>query len=275
MPDCRSRICACGFSNWRSSRSREAIVWDNPRLANAAANALYGLALALILYIGARVLFESPAFSLRTIVVGGELRHVARGEIVSALQGRVKGRFFSVDLEAVRALFDGIPWVRRAELRRGWPDRLEARIEEHVELARWGQRRGPQLVNTHGELFRGASDAPLPVFSGPAGSEGEVTQRYLAFRSLLAPLALEPRQVLLSSRLSWQVKVSNGLTVQLGHDSDKDRVEGRLARLVSLYPQTPGESRHRLDYVDLRYPHGFALRVPEVAGPEPRARKRI
>jgi len=250
-------------------------VWDNPRFANAAANALYALALALIVYAGARVLFESPVFSLKTIVVEGELRHVARGEIVSALQGRVKGTFFTVDLEAVRALFEGIPWVRRAELRRSWPDRLEVRIEEHIALARWGQRRDPQLVNTHGELFRGQSDAALPLFSGPAGSEGELTQRYLAFRGLLAPLALEPRQVMLSPRLSWQVKLSNGLIVRLGHDSDKDRVEGRLARLVSVYPQTLGESRHRPDYIDLRYPNGFALRIPENAGPEPRARKRV
>ena len=250
-------------------------MWHNPRLANAAANALYVLALGLVVYAGARVLFESPVFSLKTIVVEGELRHVARDEIVRALQGRLKGTFFTVDLEAVRPLFEGVPWVRRAELRRGWPDRLEVRIEEHVALALWDQRRGPQLVNTHGELFRGQSDAALPVFSGPAGSEGEVTQRYLAFRGLLGPLALEPRKVLLSSRLSWQVKLSNGLTVQLGHDSDKDRVEGRLARLVSAYPQTLGESRGRLDYVDLRYPNGFALRVPDIAGLEPRARKRV
>jgi len=250
-------------------------VWDKPRLANVTANALYTLALALLVYVGSHVLFESPVFSLKTIVVGGELQHVARDEIVRALQGRVKGTFFTVDLEAVRALFEGIPWVRRAELRRGWPDRLEVRIEEHVALALWGQRRGPQLVNTHGELFRGQSDAALPVFSGPAGSEGEVTQRYLAFRGLLGPLALEPRQVLLSSRLSWQVKLSNGLTVQLGHDSEKDRVEVRLARLISVYPQTLGESRQRLEYVDLRYPNGFALRVPDIAGPQPRARKRV
>src|SRR4030088_1039811 len=172
MPGCHSKTCACGFSNWRGSRSGEAIVWDSPRLANAAANALYALALGLIAYAGALVLAESPAFSLKTIVVGGELRHVARGEIVGALQGRVKGTFFTVDLEAVRALFEGIPWVRRAELRRGWPDLLEVRIEEHVALARWGQSRERRLVNTHGQLFRGQSDATLPVFSGPADSEG-------------------------------------------------------------------------------------------------------
>ena len=238
-------------------------MWSSPRLANVTANLLYAAALALLAYAGSRVLVQSPAFSLRTVVIGGELRHVTRGEIVAALQGRVMGTIFTVDLEAVRALFESVPWVRRAEIRRGWPDRLEVRVEEHVALARWGEGSG-RLVNTHGELFSGRVDAPLPVFSGPAGSESEVARRYAAFRELLAPLALEPRQVVLNSRFAWQLRLSNGLTVQLGRDSDRDRVEDRLAKFVSVYPQTLGKSESRLDYVDLRYPNGFSLRVPEV-----------
>jgi len=244
-------------------------VWDNPRLANAAAGALAVLALGLLAYAGGRSLLESPAFLLRTIVVEGGLERVQSRQIVDALQGRLSGTFFTVDLEAARALFEGIPWVRRAELRRGWPDRLEVRIEEQVPIARWGQRREPQLVNAQGEIFRGQTDAPLPVLAGPAGSEAEVARRYLVFRDLLAPLDLEPRQVLLSSRLAWQLRLSNGLTVQLGRDSDKDRVEDRLARFVSAFPRTLAKSRHRLEYVDLRYPNGFALRMSEAPRPEP------
>ena len=75
--------------------------------------------------------------------------------------------------------------------------------------------------------------------------------------------------MLLSSRLAWQLKLSNGLTVQLGRDSEKDRVEDRLARFVSALPQTLAKSRQRLDYVDLRYSSGFALRVTEPPRPEP------
>jgi len=36
--------------------------------------------------------------------------------------------------------------------------------------------------------------------------------------------------------------------VQLGRDSDKDRVEDRLAKFVSVYPQTLGNSARRPDY---------------------------
>jgi cell division protein FtsQ len=250
-------------------------VWDNPRLANATAGALAALALGLLAYAGLRVLVDSPAFLLRSIIVEGSLARVERREIVDALQGRVKGTFFTVDLESVRSLFEGIPWVRHAELRRRWPDCLEVHIEEQVALARWTQGKKVQLVNSQGELFRGQSDESLPLLAGPAGTESEVAERFLAFRNLLAPLGVEPRQVLLSTRMAWQLKLSNGLTVQLGRDSEKDRVEDRLARFVSVYPQTVGGLRQRVDYVDLRYPNGFAVRASENSGAEPHTHKRV
>jgi cell division protein FtsQ len=223
------------------------------------------------------LLFESSVFALRTVRVDGDLQHVVRADVIRALRGKVRGTFFTVDLEAMRALFEGIPWVRRAEVRRRWPDRLEVRIEEHLALARWGQGKEARLVNTRGELFPGRSDAALPLFSGPIGTEGEVARRYASFRELLAPLALEPQQVVLSSRFAWQLRLSNGLTVQLGRDSDKDSLEERLAKFVAAYPQTLGRMGRRSDYVDLRYPNGFALRVPESQKPEFRkpARKRV
>jgi len=102
-----------------------------------------------------------------------------------------------------------------------------------------------------------------PVFSGPAGSEAEITRLYGSFRELLAPLELEPIRVLLSSRLAWQLTLSNGLAVQLGRDTDKDRVNDRFAKFVAVYPQAVRKLQRRPDYVDLRYPNGFAMRVPD------------
>ena len=124
-------------------------------------------------------------------------------------------------------------------------------------------------MNAQGELFRGQSDDALPVLAGPAGSEAEVVRRYIAFRDAFAPLGLAPTQVLLTSRLAWQMRLSNGMALQLGRDTDKDRVEDRVARFVSVYPQTLGRSRQRIDYVDLRYPNGFAVRTLGRAGERP------
>ena len=42
---------------------------------------------------------------------------------------------------------------------------------------------------------------------------------------------------------------------------DPDLAEQRLQRFVEVYPKTKAS-----DYVDLRYPNGFALRVPDWNG---------
>jgi len=92
-----------------------------------------------------------------------------------------------------------------------------------------------------------------------------MTRRYAEFRRALEPLALEPREILLSSRYAWQLKLSSGLSVQLGRDAEREGIGARLGRLVSAYPQTLGKFTRKIDYVDLRYPNGFALRLPEFA----------
>jgi cell division protein FtsQ len=243
-------------------------MWDNPRLLNLAANALIGVAALLFAYSGLQLLLRSPLFPLKEIVVRGELRNAEAAEIESALDG-AGGNFFAVDLAAVRERLEQVTWVRRVDLRRVWPHRIEVTLEEHVAFARWG---GSGLVNTFGEPFSAPMDegnaAKLPLFAGPAGSEGEVARRYRRFSALLAPLGTIPERVVLSPRYAWQLRLAGGeqggLNLELGRDG-AEPVEQRLARFVAAYPDSLGRLPRRgaaeNRYVDLRYPNGFAMRV--------------
>jgi cell division protein FtsQ len=47
---------------------------------------------------------------------------------------------------------------------------------------------------------------------------------------------------------------------------DADLAEERLRRFVGVYETTLKKMSRRHEYVDLRYPNGFALRVPESKG---------
>ena len=253
-------------------------MWDNADMLNGCANALYALAAAALLYAGAYTLIHSPLLPLRHLALQGEVTHVTREQAERAARTGAAGTFFSVDLDAVRRAFEALPWVRKVEVRRLWPDRLEVSIEEHVALARWGvDAQARRLVNTHGEVFEGELPGVerLPQLAGPGGSAQEVARRYAEFRQALAPLKLEPRQVTLSPRYAWQLRLSNGLTLELGRDQLKEPVLQRLARFAAFYPRTLGKLERRLEYVDLRYPSGFALRVPEINHPatEPKGMK--
>lgn len=236
-------------------------MWDNPRLLNLIAGILVGIAALLFAAALTIKLLRSPFFPVRELRVANALEHTSRKDIESALRGRIAGNFFAVQPAEIRAGLQQLPWVRRVTVRRVWPDSLEVGIEEHVVLARWG---AGGLVNTYGERFPGRSDETLPTFVGPDGHETELTLRYGGFKALLAPLDVRPERVVLSQRLAWQLRLSNGLHVMLGRDGDQ--AEERLRRFVGAYGATLGAMQRKHEYVDLRYPNGFALRVPELKG---------
>jgi cell division protein FtsQ len=190
-------------------------------------------------------------FPVTRIELKGELKNTTR-EQVEAVLPRAAGNFFIADLADVRAAVERLPWARRVAVRRVWPDRLEVSIEEHVALARWGD---DALVNTHGERFSGKTTENLPLFMAPGGTAAEVTRRYRRFAEIVAPLGAVDR-VVLTQRHAWQLRLASGLHVMLGRDADL--AEARLRSFVELSAELKGKK----EYVDLRYPNGFAVREP-------------
>ena len=250
-------------------------MWDNARLLNAVADVLYLVAAALALWAVAQAAVRVPFAPVRTVSVAGSPAHVDAEAVSAALEGRIAGNFFGLELADVRRELAKLPWVHRVEARREWPDRIVVRFEEHRALARWSDRSsGNRLVSTHGELFDAESDERLPQLAGPPGTEREVARRYLAFRELVAPLDTEPTHVTLSARYAWQLRLANGIVLDLGRDQARQSLEERLARFVAAYPRAAVHLNQRIGHVDLRYPNGFSIRLPEAAPEAAPPRKR-
>jgi len=193
-------------------------------------------------------------FPLTRVDLRGDFQRTSRAELEAALP-RISGNFFAADLAEVRASVEKLPWVRHVAVRRVWPGRLEISIEEHVALARWGD---DALVNTFGERFIGKTQEALPTFIGPPGTQAEVARRYARFSAIVAPLGTRIERVALSARHAWQLRLANGLHLALGRDAEQ--AESRLRRFVEVYPTV----KNKNEYVDLRYPNGFAVRVPDL-----------
>lgn len=228
-------------------------MWDNPRLLNATAGFLVGLTALACTLAGGNWLLRSSFFPVRVVEVSTPLEHVSRQDLQAVLAHYAAGNFFGARIDEVRAAAEQVPWVRRASVRRVWPDRLEVAIEEHVAFARWGAE---GLVNVQGEPFAAPSDTDLPLFIGPPGTQGEIARRYRRFAEALAPLGSPLERVVLSARHGWQLRLANGLQITLGRDVDA--ADERLARFVDAYARGGGA---RADVVDLRYPNGFAVRT--------------
>jgi cell division protein FtsQ len=240
-------------------------MWDNPRALNAIANLLYAAALAAILAAGLLWAARQPAFALERLTVVGGLERTTHEQVRRVAARDVGGTFFTVDLARLRGGFEQLPWVRSARIERRWPAELEVAIEEHRVLARWN---GRALVNVHGEVFDAAYDGELPALSGPEGTAREVAERFVAARAALAAVGLEPAVMELSARGAWRLALAGGTRLELG----REQLDERLARFVAAYRDGLHRLSFEVEYVDLRYPHGFAVRVPKEFRDSPKER---
>jgi len=245
-------------------------MWNKPHLLSAIADLLILVAAAALLAAGAVWLVRVPSQPVRQVVFAEELQHTRRIEVEQILPSVLKGNFFSLNLEMVRGTLEKLPWVRKVEVRRIWPARLEVKVEEHRPAARWGEGRG-ELVNSYGEVFVATlveeESAALPLLYGPAGTAPEVLKRYSELVGTFKTVNEKPVQVTLSPRLAWQLKLERGMLVDLGREQPKSPVGVRLQRFIEVYPELVAKRAQRPAVVDLRYPNGFAIRVAgEVKG---------
>lgn len=237
-------------------------MWNKPRLMLATADLLWvagGVMLGLAAF---HATMRLPILPIRHVIVANELAEVQRADVEQAISG-LRGNLVSVSVEGVRASLEKLAWVRRAEVRRRWPGTLELTLHEHVPVARWGDST-QQLVNAQGEVFYATGSsrvAGLPVFSGPLGSSADILARYGEIRDLVAPVGRSARQVVLTPRLAWQVRLDDGLTLELGREQAKSPIRERLARFVEVYGMAVESRQPRPQVADLRYPNGFVLRA--------------
>ncbi len=243
-------------------------MWHDVRMLNATANSLFGLVVLALVASCLWWVAQRPYFTLEVIRVEGEghaaLRHINPLTVRSAVLARIKGNFFTANLDEVRKTFESVPWVHKATVRRSWPNQLIVTIEEHVPLGTWGD--DGRLLSVKGDVFvanlaEAEEDAQLLAFNGPDGSEKEVVARLQDLNRWFAPLRLTAEELNLLDRYAWTVRMNNGMTIELGREKTATTLKERADRLVAAYPQLVALLQDRIENIDMRYPNGLALRA--------------
>lgn len=234
---------------------RDWLAWFRPLLEGGLRTAL-GMAAfiagASIMLWGGLLALDQP---IGNVEVVGKFQRVAPVQIEGAIAPFRGSGFLSVDLDAMRAAVESIPWIDRARAERRWPNGVRVSITEHVPAARWGEN---GLMNTRGELFlRGARHIPpeLPQLNGPPGTEAQVAKLYLETYPRLLAVGLRLARVELDPRGAWSLALSNGVEVRLGRLD----VEKRLERFIRVASPMVAARNGEVRYIDLRYSNGFSV----------------
>ncbi|CAN7628139.1 cell division protein FtsQ/DivIB [Variovorax sp. LjRoot290] len=236
------------------------------KLMNVTATLVYALFALVLLAAGAWWVLRQPFFPLAGIKVDGEVTHNNAVTLRANVAPQLAGNFFTVDLARARVAFEAVPWVRKAVVRREFPNKLRATLTEHVPVAHWGDEAQSRLINGFGEVFEAnvaEVDDSLPRLDGPTEQSGQVLGMYRVLQPLFAPYELSLDALTLSSRGSWRAVLDTGAAIELGRGQSEE-VAARTQRfLVTVAPvaRQYGRTVASVEGADLRHNEGYALRL--------------
>jgi cell division protein FtsQ len=254
------------------------------RLMNAVAALVFAAAAVSLLAAAVKWATRSSLFTVRAIVLDaaeptpgrsqvGPFQRTNLASVRANALPRLAGNFFSVDLDASRLAFESVPWVRRAVVRRVWPNKLAVTLEEHQAAALWqgDERHSERLVNVQGEVFEAnpgdVEDEDLPTLTGPDAQSAQMLAMLRRLSDALAPAQRRIDSLRLSSRGSWRAELDGGATLELGRGSDAE-VVGRVERFVRTLGEVAGRfggAPRALLAADLRHRDGYALRLAGIS----------
>lgn len=255
-------------SSWSPSQGAAQVPLD-VKLMNLAASLLFMTVIALGIAAALWWAHRQPAFAITRVSIAGEVAHTNAELVRTELGAMLQGNFFTINPTQLRNAFEQLPWVRRAQVSRQFPNGLRVQLQEHTPRARWGTG-GIAMLNTLGEVF----EAPLlsrnqdprtklPQLAGPDGSATQVLAMFEQLGPIFAPIAPGMRALTWRDSGSWLVELDGGARIELGAGTDQEVLD-RTRRFVQWLPQaaqTWQRSAAALEYADLRYPSGFALRL--------------
>lgn len=221
-----------------------------------AASLLFSLLFILLLLgFGVDWLLRTDNFPVRHVQFEGEFKHVTQQELQTAVMSVVHGNFFLLNMDAIRARVEALPWVYKASVRRQWPQDVYVRFTEQKLIARWDDG---AFLNPAGDVVRvSGNDLPagLPQLAGPDGTGPQVLEHFKSFGRTLAGAGLQLERITLTPRRSWRLVLANGMTIVI----DREHPGIKLERFARVYVKTLMPLASDIKQVDLRYTNGFAL----------------
>ena len=249
------------------SRSTSATPAD-VRWMNAATAWLVVVGLCVLAAAGLQRLGRLPFFNFTEVRLEGDMQRNNVATVRANIASRLDGGYFTLDLQKGREVFEAVPWVRQAVVRRVWPNELRVQLQEHRPAAHWQHdERDDQLVNTFGEVFEAnpgdVEDEHLPVLVAPAnpapGLSATMLEMLHTLRQVFEPLG-EIEQLQMSERGSWSVVLDTDAQLMLGRGSVAE-VSERARRFVRTLPELQRDYPGPLAHADLRYPEAYAVRL--------------
>ncbi len=203
--------------------------------------------------------FHNEYFPITDVKVFG-IHHVNHEELQNLILPFISKGFFRLDLAEIKEQILQLAWVNEVTVQRVWPDKVMISLNEKNPVARWNDE---SLLSDSGEIFTPSHDtypSDLPQFVGPSGEQLKLIRYYAKINNLFSPLHFKIARLELLPLQGWNITLTNGIKLNAGY---KD-ILTRISHFVKVYPKIVGAREADVEYIDLRYPNGMAVRWKSV-----------
>ena len=249
------------------------------KLMNASSSVLLLAFVLLALGAAASWAMAHPAFAIRGVTVTGDVNHNNALTLRANVAPQLRGTFLSIDLRAAKQVFEAMPWVRRAVVRREFPNRLKVILQEHQAVGYWGAEGESTLVNSSAEVLEAfvavVESDDVALLDVPLGQSAHVLAMYRVLQPLFESREMSIDTLELTGRGSWRARLDVGADMELGR-GEQDEVVARTERFLKTMTQVTsryGRTVTALESADLRHQEGYAIRLRGVSTVAPEGSK--
>ena len=208
--------------------------------------------LFLVLFLG---FFHFSNKPVQRIIVQGNLSLTESILLNDRLKTGSQARILDFELfKLVNKIKDEFQWIHSIGIDRDWPSTLILNIEKIVPIAKWNDG---QYISSQGQVIKLENDRKdLPRFKVVLSSPLKSMEIYRDLTSRLKPWNLSISEISENSLGEWSLKLSNGLSIELG----RNHLEKRLNSSMVVYNSFDGVFEARSSFIDARYMGGVAFR---------------
>ena len=213
---------------------------------------------------------------VRVVQVEGQLAASEAAEIRRRIGQALDGRFLSLDVARLRARVMELSWPGEVSVRKVWPDTVVVRVARRTVVARWADA---GYLTPTGEIVS-TPNGPLdvPIFDCALSSPREAMEIYRYLQGMASGVGLAIERVSENEIGEWKLVfaeqdawprgnadasgallIVGGPTLMLGADSLRERMQ----RFLVAWSRFLASRAASVDYVDLRYGSGIAVRWRE------------
>lgn len=219
--------------------------------------------LLILTIIGARIIPQWIFFPVKTVVIKGDYTLADQENLQQLLLPYVSKGFFAVSVSTVKERLEQVDWIKSSQVSKSWPDKLVITVQQQQAVARWNKT---ALISANGRVFHRSEEdgryRELPLLEGSDSQHAFVVSNYLAMQALLRTANLTINELYLDKQNNWHCDLNNNIYLVM----KKDQSMASLKKFVQAYQRILYQKADSIDYIDLRYENGVAVRWKKRAG---------